>query len=128
MLLDTHIFLWWLFDDPKLPMRIREFVKDRRNVIFVSAASVWEITTKFRLGKLPEAGQIAKDVPKWIIRAGFESLPVSAEHAQLAGSWDLPHRDPFDRMLAAQAKLENLALATADSLLKDFPIKIFFEG
>lgn len=125
MLLDTHIFLWWLFDDPKLPIRIKEFVKDRRNAIFVSAASVWEITTKFRLGKLPDAGQIAKNVPEWIIRAGFESIPVSAEHAQLAGSWDLPHRDPFDRMLAAQAKLENLPLATADSLLKDFPIRIF---
>ncbi len=125
MLLDTHIFLWWLFDDPKLPTGIKEFVKDRNNAVFVSAASVWEIATKFRLGRLPDAAEVAKNVPEWIIRAGFESMPVTAEHAQLAGAWDLPHRDPFDRMLAAQAKLEKMPLATVDILLKDFPVEIF---
>ena len=125
MLLDTHIFLWWLFDDPKLPTGIKGFVKDRNNAVFVSAASVWEITTKFRLGKLPEAAQVARNVPEWIARAGFEVMPVTAEHAQLAGEWDLPHRDPFDRMLAAQAKLEKTPLATVDILLKDFPVEIF---
>jgi len=125
MLLDTHIFLWWLFDDPKLPTGIRRFVKDRNNTIFVSAASVWEIATKFRLGRLPEAAEVAKNVPEWITRAGFESMPVTAEHAQLAGDWNLSHRDPFDRMLAAQAKLEKMPLATVDILLKDFPVEIF---
>ena len=108
MLLDTHIFLWWLFDDPKLPPGTKEYVKDRNNAVFVSTASVWEIATKFRLGKLPDAAEVAKNVPEWIVRAGFESMPVTAEHAQLAGSWDLSHRDPFDRMLAAQAKLEKM--------------------
>ncbi len=125
MLLDTHIFLWWLFDDPKLPGGIRRFVKNRNNAVFVSAASVWEIATKFRLGRLPDAAEVAKNVPEWIIRAGFESMPVTAEHAQLAGEWNLSHRDPFDRMLAAQAKLEKMPLATVDILLKDFPVKIF---
>lgn len=125
MLLDTHIFLWWLFDDPKLPTGIRRFVKDKNNTIFVSAASVWEIATKFRLGRLPEAAEVAKNVPEWITRAGFESMPVTAEHAQLAGDWNLSHRDPFDRMLAAQAKLEKMPLATVDILLKDFPVEIF---
>jgi len=125
MLLDTHIFLWWLFDDPKLPTGIKEFVKDRNNAVFVSAASVWEIATKFRLGKLPDAAHVARNVPEWIVRAGFESMPVTAEHAQLAGAWDLPHRDPFDRMLAVQAKLEKIPLATVDILLMDFPVEIF---
>ena len=125
MLLDTHIFLWWLFDDPKLPPGIKGFVKNRNNAVFVSAASVWEIATKFRLGKLPDAAEVAKNVPEWIVRAGFESMPVTAEHAQLAGAWDLSHRDPFDRMLAAQAKLEKIPLATVDVLLKDFPVEIF---
>ncbi len=120
MLLDTHIFLWWLFDDPKLPPGIKGFVKDRNNAVFVSAASVWEIATKFRLGKLPDAAEIAKNVP-----AGFESMPVTAEHAQLAGAWDFSNRDPFDRMLAAQARLEKMPLATVDILLKDFPVEIF---
>jgi len=125
MLLDTHIFLWWLFDDPKLPTGIRRFVKDKNNTIFVSAASVWEIATKFRLGRLPKAAEVAKNVPEWITRAGFESMPVTAEHAQLAGDWNLSHRDPFDRMLAAQAKLEKMPLATVDILLKGFPVEIF---
>jgi len=125
MLLDTHIFLWWLFDDPKLPGGIREFIRDRNHKIFVSAASVWEIATKFRLGKLPEASEVATDVPHWIITGGFEPMPVTIKHAQLAGSWDLRHRDPFDRMLAAQAKLERIPLATVDALLNAFPVEIF---
>ena len=125
MLLDTHIFLWWLFDDPKLPPGIRQFIKNRNNPVFVSAASVWEIATKFRLGKLPDAAAVAKNIPEWIVRAGFEAMPVTVVHAQLAGEWHLPHRDPFDRMLAAQAKLEKMPLATVDVLLKDFPVQIF---
>jgi PIN domain nuclease of toxin-antitoxin system len=125
MLLDTHIFLWWLFDDPKLPDGIRNFVKDRNNAVYVSAASVWEISTKFRLDKLPDASGIATNVPAWIARAGFESMSVTPEHAQLAGSWNLAHRDPFDRMLAAQAKLEKMPLATMDALLQKFPVEIF---
>jgi len=125
MLLDTHIFLWWLFDDPKLPGGIREFIRDRNHQIFVSAASVWEIATKFRLGKLPEASEVATDIPHWIIAGGFEPMPVTIKHAQLAGSWDLPHRDPFDRMLAAQAKLEKMPLVTVDALLNAFPVEIF---
>ena len=125
MLLDTHIFLWWLFDDPGLPLGIRQFLKDTNNPVFVSAASVWEIATKFRLGKLSDAAEVARNVPEWIARAGFQSMPVTGEHAQLAGAWNLSHRDPFDRMLAAQAKLEKIPLATVDVLLKDFPVQIF---
>ena len=124
MLLDTHIFLWWLFDDPRLPEGIRLFVKNPDHTVYVSAVSVWEIATKYRIGKLPEAGTIAKNVPEWIERAGFQSMPVTAEHAQLAGGWDIAHRDPFDRMLAAQARIEKVPLATVDNLLKGFSINI----
>jgi len=124
MLLDTHIFLWWLFDDARLPVKIREYIEDTDNSIYVSAASVWEITTKFRLGKLPEASTIAEDVPKWVEKAGFRALNVTLEHAQLAGSWNISHRDPFDRMLAAQAKLEKMSFASIDGAMKDFSIKI----
>jgi len=125
MLLDTHIFLWWLFDDPKLGSSIRRHLKNKDNEIYVSAVSVWEISTKFRLGRLSEASEVAKNVPEWIIRAGFQSMPVTARHAQLAGDWKLSHRDPFDRMLAAQAKLEKMPLATVDRQFKNFPITIF---
>ncbi len=123
MLLDTHIFLWWLFDDSRLPVNIREHIQDIDNVIYVSAASVWEISTKYRLGKLPEASEVAKDASKWVLQAGFQGLDVTLEHAQLAGRWNVPHRDPFDRMLAAQAKLEKIPLASIDSAMCNFPIK-----
>jgi len=123
MLLDTHIFLWWLFGDDHLPNGVRQYIEDRDNEVFVSAASVWEIATKYRIGKLPQAGDVAKHTSAWIERAGFQSLAISVEHAQLAGSWDMPHRDPFDRMLAAQAKLENMPLATVDKELHRFPIE-----
>jgi PIN domain nuclease of toxin-antitoxin system len=125
MLLDTHIFLWWLFDDPKLPAGIRDYVKDANNRIYISAASVWEISTKFRLGRLPQAKSVAKNVPEWIIKAGFLPLSITPEHAQLAGAWKIAQRDPFDRMLAAQARIEDLPLATVDTMLSSFPIKVF---
>ncbi len=124
VLLDTHIFLWWLFDDPKLPSGIKKLLADTENEIFISSASVWEIATKFRLGKLPEAATVAKNVPLWIEKAGFQALPVSPDHAQLAGSWDVTHRDPFDRMLAAQSRLENMVLASVDEALTMFSIQV----
>ncbi len=124
LLLDTHIFLWWLFDDVRLPTQIRAAISLPTNQIFVSAASVWEIATKYRLGKLPEATQVAENVSFWIEKAGFQPLAISTEHAQMAGAWQLPHRDPFDRMLAAQAKVEGLCLASVDRELARFPIDI----
>lgn len=124
VLLDTHMFLWWLFDDPRLPSSIRAFVRDVDHEVYVSAASVWEITTKFRLGKLPRAGSVARDVPLWIRRAGFEPLDIESAHAQLAGSWKIDHRDPFDRMLAAQANLQKLPLASVDQAMRRFPITV----
>lgn len=124
MLIDTHIFLWWLFDDIRLPAKIKEYMQDINQPVYVSSASVWEIATKFRLGRLPEASSVATNVPEWIIKAGFQRLNITPEHAQLAGAWDVPHRDPFDRMLAAQSKLENLTLASVDKAVTVFPIKV----
>ena len=124
MILDTHIFLWWLFNDDRLPVKIREYIQEIENIIYVSAASVWEISTKYRIGKLPEASSVAKDVPYWIEKAGFNALSITPEHAQLAGSWDVAHRDPFDRMLAAQSKLEKIPLASTDIVIKTFDIEI----
>lgn len=125
MLIDTHIFLWWLFDDTRLSSVIRKYLENINNSIFVSTVSVWEIATKFRIGKLPQASSITSNVPEWIIKSGFQSLSITPEHAQLAGSWDVNHRDPFDRMLAAQSKLEGLKLASTDKAMSLFPIKIF---
>ena len=124
MLLDTHMFLWWLFNDARLPSEIKSYIHEIDNLVYVSAASAWEITTKNSLGKLPEAVSVAKNVPLWIKKAGFQSLPITPEHAQLAGAWKVSHRDPFDRMLAAQANLENIPLASIDKAMALFPIEI----
>lgn len=110
LLLDTHAFLWWLGGDALLPSSARAAIADAENAVFVSAASVWEITTKHRLGKLSSIGALVADFDNAISEQGFASLPVTVRHGQLAGALPGPHCDPFDRMLVAQALLENLVL------------------
>jgi PIN domain nuclease of toxin-antitoxin system len=123
-LLDTHTLLWWLFDDPRLSATVREIVADAGNEIVVSSATAWEISTKHRLGKLPSAKQLVQDISGWVERAGFGELPVTIRHAQRAGSWPHAHRDPFDRMLAAQSALEELPLVSRDPELEAFGIRL----
>lgn len=125
-LLDTHALLWWLFDDPRLSPAAREVVAEPQNEILVSAASAWEIATKYRLGKLAVASELVQDIDGWVRRAGFSALPVAIEHAQRAGAWPHPHRDPFDRMLAAQSTLEELPLVTRDPAFESFGIRVFW--
>lgn len=123
-LLDTHVFLWWLFDDPRLPGGVRELIAEPDNEFSVSSASAWEIATKHRLGKLPAAAPLVGDVDGWITRGGFQPLPISVAHADRAGSWPHAHRDPFDRMLAAQSEIESLPLVTGDRLIASFAIPV----
>jgi PIN domain nuclease of toxin-antitoxin system len=111
LLLDTHAFLWWIFADPKLSRQARAAIADdEQNDIFVSAASAWEIAAKFRLGKLPNAGVVARDVAAAMASEGFGELAVCVRHAQRAGDIGGRHRDPFDRILIAQALAENLTM------------------
>jgi PIN domain nuclease of toxin-antitoxin system len=113
LLLDTHVFLWWVFADPKLSRQARWAIADEdQSDIFVSAASAWEITTKFRIGKLADAGSVAHDVAGAIASEGFGELPISVRHAQRAGGLGGRHKDPFDRVLVAQALIENLTLVS----------------
>ena len=97
VLLDTHALLWWLDGDRRLPSRVRGVLANSETTVFVSAASVWEITTKARLGKLPGALEVAADVAACLASQGFSGLPISIDHAQRAGGLPGPHRDPFDR-------------------------------
>jgi len=114
LLLDTHALIWWLAGDARLPGQARDAIDDHRPRVFVSAASAWEIATKVRLGKLPGAAAIAADIPSVILTEGFEPLAVTVEHGQRAGGLPGPLQDPFDRMLIAQAMLENLHLVSIE--------------
>lgn len=124
VLLDTHALLWWLFDDPKLSEAARNVIKNLNNAVLVSSASAWEIATKHRLGKLPEAEEAVRHLPQLLRQARFDLLPIHLEHALLAGALTGPHRDPFDRMLIAQAQLEALAIVTTDPVFKGYDIRI----
>ena len=112
LLLDTHALIWWLAGDPSLSAGARDVISDLANEVFVSAASAWEIATKYRIGKLPRAQARAVDVSGAIARQGFSALPITALHGQTAGCLPGPHRDPFDRMLIAQAALAGLVLVS----------------
>ena len=125
-LLDTHTLLWWVFDDPKLSTPARETIAEPEHDILVSAASAWEIATKYRIGKLPEAGDIVQRLPAYIRRARFTTLDISVEHALLAGNLPGPHHDPFDRMHMAQARLLNMPLVTTDPVFRDYGIQVIW--
>ena len=109
-LLDTHVLLWWLDDSAELGPRCKELIADQRNQIYVSAATTWEISIKKALGKL----EAPDDIDSIVEDEGFSKLPISLYHGQLAGSLPTLHRDPFDRMLIAQAQAEGLILMTSD--------------
>ena len=112
LLLDTHAFLWWLAGDEALPVAARTAIADEGNDVFVSAASAWEIATKHRLGKLPGVAAIVADLDRAIVDQSLIGLPISVRHGQVAGALPGPHRDPFDRMLIAQAMVDNLVLVS----------------
>jgi PIN domain nuclease of toxin-antitoxin system len=122
-LLDTHALLWWLSDDPALSRSARKFIAETRNSAIVSAASAWEIATKVRLGKLPSAADLAADFAGYLEREGFESLPISPGHAIRAGLLPGLHKDPFDRMLIAQAQAENMPLVTNDLAFDSYGVR-----
>jgi PIN domain nuclease of toxin-antitoxin system len=116
VLLDTHTLLWWLDGDRRLSRRARSVIANDGNAVLVSAASAWEISTKVRLGKLPGATQVAAELMTILREQNFEALPMAVDHALRAGNLPGPHRDPFDRMLIAQAQAEDLALVSNERI------------
>jgi PIN domain nuclease of toxin-antitoxin system len=125
-LLDTHALLWWLFDDPRLSPAAREAIKDLNNTVFASSASAWEIATKHRLGKLPEATNAVRRLPVLLKKCRIEPMAISVEHALAAGRLPGHHKDPFDRMIIAQARLEDLPVVTVDPIFRSYRVKVFW--
>ncbi len=124
LLLDTHIFLWMVLDSPALPKHLRAPLADPENEAFVSAASAWEISTKSRLGKLPHAQAVAEDISGCVRAAGLAPLAITMPHAERAGALASSHRDPFDRMLVAQAQIEGLTLVSVDPAMAEFDVSV----
>lgn len=123
-LLDTHVLLWWLDDSAELGPRCRELIADQRNQIYISAATTWEISIKKALGKL----EAPDDIDMIVEDEGFSKLPISLYHGQLAGSLPMLHRDPFDRMLIAQAQAEGLILMTSDGNIGQYNVCLRHSG
>ncbi len=114
LLLDTHALLWSMGQSAKLSPNSQTAIAAVGNEVFVSVASIWEAGIKHRSGKLPEAAPLTNDPKRILTTLNFSALPVQLEHARLAGSLASTHKDPFDRMLAAQALLEGLTLVSRD--------------
>lgn len=121
LLLDTHVFLWAADMTERLSPASRTAIESASNEVFVSSASAWEIAIKARLGQLRFAVESLESV---IDRLGFTTLVIAVDHALAAGTLPLHHRDPFDRMLVAQARLEGMTLATADKVLARYDVPI----
>jgi PIN domain nuclease of toxin-antitoxin system len=127
LLLDTHALVWWWTNDFRLPTRARAVIADPNSTVFVSAVSAWEITTKHRVGKWPEVGQLIAEFTSLVRRSRFQGLSISMEHALRAGALTGSHRDPFDRMLIAQGELESLAIVTADPVFAAYGVDVVWQ-
>lgn len=123
LLLDTHVLLWWMNDDKRLSTEAREEIATAEDAR-VSVISVWEIAIKRALGRLEAPDHLAEH----IARAGFRALPITFEHAEVAGALPRHHDDPFDRMLVAQTRVDGLTLVTADRRLPDYGIPVLVTG
>lgn len=123
LLLDTHAFLWWIGDDPQLSARARELLADGGNEVLFSAASAWEIAIKASKGLLSFGTGLEDFVVDQVTRNGFQVLPVRIDHALRVARLPLHHRDPFDRLLVAQAQVEGLPLVTRDPALVVYEIE-----
>lgn len=122
LLLDSHAFVWWIADSDRLSARAYRLIADEAHEIFVSAATAWELATKYRLGKLPLPEEAAFDMAGAIVGQGFRELPIGVQDASLAGRLPGPHRDPFDRMLMAQAASHGLVLVSRDEVFDRYGV------
>lgn len=123
LLLDTHALIWWLTDSRRLSELVRQAIFDPSNDKLISAATAWEIATKHRRGRLPQADALALDLAGTIARQNFEELPISVEDGARAGALPGPLRDPFDRMIIAQALARNLAVISGESIFDRYGVR-----
>ena len=126
VLLDTHTFLWWISNDTRLSSRAREIISDGNNELLLSAASGWEIAIKVRLGRLQLPYEPERFIPEQLVINAIQSLPIKMSHALHTYSLPIYHRDPFDRIIIAQAQLEGLPILTSDSQIAKYKVEIIW--
>ena len=122
LLLDTQVFLWWIVDEQSLSDRARTLIRDGGNLLFLSAASAWEIAIKASLGRLDIGGEPAKVIAEQMAANAIQPLPILVSHALHIYGLPTHHRDPFDRLLIAQSQVENLPILTADRLISRYEV------
>ncbi len=128
LLLDTHALVWWWTDDQRLPAVARAAIADPSAVILVSAASAWEIATKHRLGKWPHVANIVETFEDLVRRSRFSGLPIELAHGTRASSLGGAHRDPFDRMLIAQAEEQPATMVSGDPVFRSYNIPVIWDA
>lgn len=128
LLLDTHVFLWWDHQPSKLPTHILHLLQNPQHDIFLSVASVWEMQIKQQLGKLDSRLPLIKLIEDQQVISGLQILPVLPSHAFGVADLPLIHKDPFDRMLIAQAKIEQMSLVSADAIIQQYPLAVLWSG
>ena len=124
LLLDTHTFLWWVTDNSRLSDEARRLVADGANEVFLSVASAWEIVVKAALGRIQLDDDVDSFIGGQVEANAFQVLPIHLRHALAVGGLPDLHRDPFDRMLVAQALSEGLAIVSADRQLAQYPVEV----
>jgi PIN domain nuclease of toxin-antitoxin system len=120
LLLDTHAFLWWLSDDRQLGPQARKAIEQPDNLVYVSVATAWEIALERAVGRLEASGDIAD----WIEQSAFSDLPIEVEHAVVSAELPKHHSDPFDRLLVAQAQLDDMTLVTCDDEITEYDVSL----
>ncbi|MBD3315311.1 MAG: PIN domain-containing protein [Chitinivibrionales bacterium] len=125
-LLDTHVFIWWIIDNPRLPEKVRTIMRSRENELYLSAASSWELIIKAQLGKI----QLPEDAESFILNElrqnAIQPLPISIHHTLRAAALSPHHKDPFDRMLVGQALCDNLTILSGDHMLQKYEAQVFW--
>ncbi len=125
-LLDTHTFLWWITDNPRLSSRVRKIIGDGKNELFLSAASGWEIAIKAQLGRIKIPDKPELFISEQMVANAIQGLPIQISHAVHVYNLPVHHRDPFDRMLVAQSQLEGLPILTDDLQISQYPVKVIW--
>jgi PIN domain nuclease of toxin-antitoxin system len=125
-LLDTHTFLWWVQNDSRLSGHVREIIGDSSTILYLSAASGWEIAIKAQLGKLQLSSSLDQFITEQLTMNGIDTLPISLRHGLHVATLPPHHRDPFDRMLVAQSQLEGLPIITADAQIVRYDVQVIW--